>query len=160
MSANDPYDKAYYDFWDEVTGPDGPPKVGLFPEGDKNLDVYWERDLNRMVCIPKNFTARVDRLGAYLELYLATDASDVLGFQLISFSRFTTHIWEILGRRTDERVSLGEILHFYEGVSCAGVYAKATGREISSLREKFEELRELFGHITILRLNHARTIAL
>lgn len=159
MSANDPYDKAYYDFWDEVTGPDGPPMVGLFSEGEESIHVYWKRDLNRMVCIPKSVTTRVNQLGDYVELCFAADTLDVLGFQLIAFSRFAPRIWEILERRMDARVSLGEILYFYEGIACAAVYAKATGREISSLREKFEELRSLFGHITILRPNHARTIA-
>ncbi len=152
--------------WDEFLNPNGEPLdqsqsewVILFAQGDKGGTVTWWKTLYKLVCIPKYETTVTQVLNGFVNLCLHTVAPDTVGFQLEAFSHFVPRIWEMLGRGLDARVSLGEILLYYEGIVLG---ASAKDREIDTQfqLDKMRELRDLFGHVTILQPEHARTIAL
>lgn len=151
-------------FWDEINRP-GPHSqldvegVALFSEGDGGGAAFWMRTLDKFVYIPKAATTRTQHLNRFVNLCLASQLPDTMGFQLESFSLAAPRIWEMLGRDKEERVLLGEILRYYEAISIGTLAGKGFG-EFQFQTGKIRELCDLFGHITILQPNHARTIPL
>lgn len=131
-------------------------EVILFAEGDKTVAVFWRKRQDRLIVVPKHDGIRMRPLNSFVNLCLSEHGPETLGFHLDAISRAVVHVWRILGREKTERVSLGEILSFYEGTYDL-MRRPADKREADFLAEKFEELRARFGHITILHPDHARS---
>jgi hypothetical protein len=133
--------------------------VILFAEGIKEIAVFWEKSLDRLVCIPRNKGTRTRALNDFVSLCLEQQAPDTLGFQLAAFSHFVPRIWSMLGRAEEDRISLCEALHYYEALTLGG-NAKRSVNEVEFQLGHLCDLRDRFGHVTIFQPDYARTIAL